>query len=216
LTDKLTWNNNVTLRRSISDNPRTLSYDNYDQNQQLTYSNLRLTEEDDSRNTAEYTTDFTYKFDNKGHQLFVSGTISESDDREISDITTYNQNTILTSDATVGTEDEKRQILRADYVLPMGDGQFEAGYLGNFNELNTKFKVRTFENGDFRENPIFQNNLEYLEKVHALYAQYGNKYKKFNYMVGLRWEATEIDVNQYTNNNFNNKKYNNFFPSAFL
>lgn len=216
LTDKLTWNNNVTLRRSISDNPRTLSYDNYDQNQQLTYSNLRLTEEDDSRNTAEYTTDFTYKFDNKGHQLFVSGTISESDDREISDITTYNQNTILTSDATVGTEDEKRQILRADYVLPMGDGQFEAGYLGNFNELNTKFNVRTFENGDFRENPMFQNNLEYLEKVHALYAQYGNKYKKFNYMVGLRWEATEIDVNQYTNNNFNNKKYNNFFPSAFL
>lgn len=35
-------------------------------------------------------------------------------------------------------------------------------------------------------------------------------------MVGLRWEASEIDVNQLYTQDFNNKKYNNFFPSAFL
>lgn len=216
LTDKLTWNNNVTLRRSLGDNPRTLHYDNYDQNYDLTYSNLRQTEEADEKNTAEYTTDFTYKFNDKGHQLFLSGTISKNDDVEDSDITTYNQNNILSSDVTKALEDEQRQILRLDYVLPVGEGQFEAGYLGNFNELNTKFNVRTYENGGYIDNPLYQSNLEYLEKVHALYAQYGNKYNKFNYMVGFRWEATEIDVNQLTTNNFNNKKYNNFFPSAFL
>ena len=216
LTDKLSWNNNVTLRRNLGDNPRTLHYDNYDKNNVLSYSNLRQTEEDDEKNTAEYTTDFTYKFNDKGHQLFLSGTISKNDDLEDSNITTYNQNTILSSDVTKAFEDEQRQILRLDYVLPVGEGQFEAGYLGNFNELNTKFNVRTFENGGYIDNPLYQSNLEYLEKVHALYAQYGNKYNKFNYMVGLRWEASEIDVNQYTTNSFNNKKYNNFFPSAFL
>ncbi|WP_397386133.1 TonB-dependent receptor domain-containing protein [Paenimyroides ceti] len=109
-----------------------------------------------------------------------------------------------------------RNILRLDYVLPIGEGQFEAGYLGNFNELNTKYNVTTLENGEYIENEQFKNNLEYLEKVNALYAQYGNKYKKFSYMVGLRWEASEIDVNQLVTNDYNKKKYNNFFPSAFL
>src|SRR5690606_37968596 len=36
------------------------------------------------------------------------------------------------------------------------------------------------------------------------------------YMLGLRWEYTEIDVNQLTTMDFNKKKYNNFFPSAFV
>lgn len=216
LTDKLTWNNNVTLRRSVGDNPRTLNYDNFDQFNSLTYTNTRHTEEDDKKNTAEYSTDFTYKFNDKGHQLFLSGTISTNDDLEDSNITTTNQNTILSSDVTRAFEDELRQILRLDYVLPVGEGQFEAGYLGNFNDLKTTFNVTTYEDGEYVENPLFQSNLEYLEKVHALYAQYGNKYNKFNYMLGMRWEASEIDVNQYATNSFNNKKYNNFFPSAFV
>lgn len=216
LTNKLSWNNNITLRRSLGDNPRTLHYDSYDASKSLSYSNVRQTEEADEKNTAEYTTDFTYKFDDKGHQLFLSGSISKSDDLEDSDITTYNAADILSSDVTKAYEDEMRQILRLDYVLPVGEGQFEAGYLGNFNELKTDFNIRTFENGSYVDNPLYQSNLEYLEKVHALYAQYGNKINKFNYMVGLRWEASEIDVNQLRTNDFNNKKYNNFFPSAFL
>lgn len=216
LTDKLTWNNTVNLRNSLGDNPRTLHYDNFDRNNVLTYSNVRKTEEDDKKNTAEYTTDFTYKFNDKGHQLFLSGSVSKNGDLENSNITTKNIDTILSSDITRATENEMRQILRLDYVLPIGNGQFEAGYLGNFNELNTKFNIRTFENGDYINNPLFQSDLEYKEKVHALYTQYGNKIDKLSYMLGLRWEATEIDVNQFTTNDLNNKKYNNFFPSAFL
>src|SRR5690606_28737531 len=59
-------------------------------------------------------------------------------------------------------------------------------------------------------------DLEYVEKVHALYAQYGNKMDRFSYMLGLRWESTEVDVNQLVTNDFNNKKYSDFFPSAFF
>ncbi|MNE85168.1 TonB dependent receptor [compost metagenome] len=35
-------------------------------------------------------------------------------------------------------------------------------------------------------------------------------------MLGLRWEDSNIEINQFTTNEFRNKKYNNFFPSAFL
>lgn len=216
LTDKLTWNNNFTWRRSDGDNPNDVNYDYYDAGRNLLYSNRRYTAEDDFKENVDYSTDFTYKFNDKGHQLFVSGTVSKNFDREDSDISTSNAGTVLKSDLTNSRENELRNILRLDYVLPIGEGQFEAGYLGNFNELNTKYNVTTLENGEYIENEQFKNNLEYLEKVNALYAQYGNKYKKFSYMVGLRWEASEIDVNQLVTSDYNKKKYNNFFPSAFL
>lgn len=219
LTDKLTWNNNLTYRKSTGDNPRTLNYSNYDANRNLLYANTRQTEEDDYKETLEYSTDFTYKFNDKGHQLFASGSINQNTDLEDSNIATLDQNkVVLANDVTQATENELRQIARVDYVLPFNENsQFEAGYLGTFNELNTKFNINSLNNtGVLVPNDLFKNDLAYKEKVHAFYAQYGNKIQKLSYMVGLRWEATEIDVNQLTTMDFNNKKYNNFFPSAFL
>ena len=219
LTDKLTWNQGFTYRKSTGDNPRTLNYENYDENRTLLYRNTRKTEEDDFKETVEYTTDFTYKFNEKGHQLFVSGSVNKNRDIEDSDITTVNDvNTLLAQDVTQATENELRHIARVDYVLPFNENsQFEAGYLGTFNELNTKFNINSLNNdGVLEPNDLFKNDLDYKEKVHALYTQYGNKINKFSYMLGLRWEATEIDVNQLVTNDFNKKTYNDFFPSAFL
>ncbi len=219
LTDKLTWNQGFTYRKSKGDNPRTLNYDNYDANYNLLYSNVRQTEEDDLKETAEYSTDFTYKFNDKGHELFVSGSVNKDIDIEDSNISTFDNNNIIqASDVTKATENQMRHIARVDYVLPLNENsQFEAGYLGNFNELNTKFDISSLDDtGNYVPNDLFRNDLEYKEQVHALYTQYGNKINKLSYMMGLRWEATEIDVNQMTTMDFNNKKYNNFFPSAFL
>ncbi|WKW47426.1 TonB-dependent receptor [Myroides sp. JBRI-B21084] len=219
LTDKLTWTQGFTYRKGSGDNPRDLNYSNYDADKNLIYRNIRHTEEKDNSQTVEYTTDFTYKFNDKGHQLYVSGSINKNNDNEDANIATINQvNELLAQDVTFAKEDELRRIARVDYVLPFNENsQFEAGYLGNFNEIETKFNINTLNSGGVLEpNDLFKNNLEYIEKVHALYTQYGNKINKFGYMLGLRWEATEIDVNQLITNDYNNKKYNNFFPSAFL
>lgn len=219
LTDKLSWNQGFTYRKSKGDNPRTLNYDNYDANYNLLYSNVRQTGEDDLKETAEYSTDFTYKFNEKGHEIFVSGSVSKDLDIEDSNISTFDQsNTGLASDITKATENQLRHIARLDYVLPFGDNsQFEAGYLGNFNRLNTKFDISSLNDaGVYVPNELFRNDLEYKEQVHALYTQYGNKVNQLSYMVGLRWEATEVDVNQHTTQDFNNKTYDDFFPSAFL
>ncbi|MBA5791299.1 TonB-dependent receptor [Flavobacterium sp. xlx-214] len=219
LTDKLTWNQGFTYRKSTGDNPRTLNYDNYDANRNLLYRNIRQTEEDDLKETVEYTTDFTYKFNDKGHQLFVSGSVNKNKDIEDSNITTYGLNNVIdASDITKATENELRHIARVDYVLPFNENsQFEAGYLGNFNKLNTQFNINSLnDNGDYIANDLFKNNLDYKETVHALYSQFGDKINKFSYMLGLRWEYSAIDVNQLTTMDFNRKTYNNFFPSAFL
>lgn len=219
ITDKLTWNNGVTYRKSKGEIPRTLNYSNYDENYTLIENRSRLTEEDDRKETKEYSTDFTYKFNDKGHQLFVSGSINDNTDTENSDISTINQaSNLLSKDVTQATEDERRIIARADYILPLGEGsQFEAGYLGNFNDLSTSFNINTLDsNGNLVPNDLFKSDLEYKERVNALYVQYGNKIEKLSYMVGLRWEDTQVDINQLVTQDFNKKKYNNFFPSVFL
>ncbi|MBK7524516.1 MAG: outer membrane beta-barrel protein [Saprospiraceae bacterium] len=40
-----------------------------------------------------------------------------------------------------------------------------------------------------------------MERVNALYTQFGSKIKKFNYLLGLRWEGSDIDVNQLPQTN---------------
>src|SRR5690606_34335044 len=115
-------------------------------------------------------------------------------DIEDSAITTTNDvNTVLAQDVTKATENELRHIARVDYVLPFNENsQFEAGYLGNFNDLNTKFNINTLNsNGDLEPNDLFRNDLQYKEQVHALYTQFGDKLNKFSYMLGLRWERSE-------------------------
>ena len=80
------------------------------------------------------------------------------------------------------------------------------------SELLRDYRVEN----DGVSNKNFTNTLEYKEKVNALYTQYGVKINKFSALFGLRFEDSNIEINQLATNDFNTKKYNNFFPSAFF
>ena len=113
----------------------------------------------------------------------------------------------LFTEATSNKQSQQRNLLQADYVLPIGkDGRFEAGYRGSFQKNLTEFEITPAS--------AYTNTLEYNEYVNAFYTQYGSKINKFSYFLGLRFEDSNIDVNSLTSNNYNNKRYNNFFPSA--
>ena len=71
-------------------------------------------------------------------------------------------------------------------------------------------------NGNFTVNTDFTNVLEYKENVTAAYTQIGSKYGKFSFLTGLRFENSNIQINQQTLQDFTTKNYNNLFPSAFL
>ncbi|MES2484604.1 MAG: outer membrane beta-barrel family protein, partial [Bacteroidota bacterium] len=94
--------------------------------------------------------------------------------------------------------------------------RFEAGYRGSFSQLDTDARAETLVDGDYENNPNYTNHLVYKEKINALYSQFGSKVGSFSYLLGLRWEDSNIDVNLLTTGEYNNKKYNNFFPTAFL
>jgi outer membrane receptor for ferrienterochelin and colicins len=208
LNDKTNWTNSVNIRRnkstSISDVDFTNKFD--DSSTSFRTRDSRDLGEDKD---IEYNSNFIKKFKKDGHKLSMDFQTSLNKDD--------NSSLIIDSqfpDAnTFRIQSQNRNLFATDYVLPFGkDMQFEAGYRGEFTTQNTN--VGIFENGEINED--LSSRLEYKEKVNALYTQLGKKINKFSFLFGLRWEDSNIEVNLLDDNNFNNKRYNNFFPSAFF
>ena len=209
LSKSLTWTNAITFRESTGKNPDNVFFYNFDALRNPTFVRNRLNDAKSDEFSIEYTSNFTKKFKTDGHQLTVDVAVSQNRENEFAII--YDQiigtPTSLFSETTDNKQSQQRNLLQADYVLPIGkDGRFEAGYRGSFQENLTEFEIIPTS--------AYSNTLEYNEYVNALYTQYGSKINKFSYFLGLRFEDSNIDVNSLTSNNYNNKRYNNFFPSA--
>lgn len=203
------WTNAINYQKSSGDTQDLINYYNYDAAHAFTGTSFRLNNGDTSNQSVEYTSNLIKNFNDKGHKLAADLSISKNDDD--------NQSVITASpnfQNTLNNQVQKQVQLQADYVLPLGKaGQFEAGYKGSFGDLNNVYFV-TDDTG--ANNPNLSNTLEYKENINALYTQYGFKVNKFSYLFGLRWEDTNIHVNLLDTNDFNTKKYNNLFPSAFV
>lgn len=91
--------------------------------------------------------------------------------------------------------DQKEYLIQADYVLPIGKGsRFEAGFRSNLeNEVtNYRLEQENLETGELVVNDTITNIFDYDENVHALYSQYGTKFGKFSFLLGLRLEHTQL------------------------
>lgn len=203
------WTNAINYQKNSGDTRDLINYSNFDSNSNPTGNSFRLNNGETNSQNVEYTSNLIKNFNDKGHKLTADLSISRNTDNNSSIITASpNYNT------TLNDQVQKQVQLQADYVLPLGKGgQFEAGYKGSFGDLNNQYFV-TDDSG--AKDPNLSNTLEYKENINALYTQYGFKVKKFSYLFGLRWEDTNIQVNLLDNNDFNTKKYNNLFPSAFI
>jgi len=211
ITKSATWTNVVTFRKNKGENPDNVLFYNFDNSFDPTFVRNRLNDQISDEFSLEYSTNFTKNFKKEDHKLTVDVVISQNRENESSTI--YDEivgnATSLFTESTLNNQDQQRNLFQVDYVLPIGkDGRFEAGYRGNFQNNLTKFEI-------LPSSP-YSNTLEYKENVNAFYAQYGSKFNNFSYFLGLRFEDSDIEVNSLTANDYNTKKYNNFFPSATL
>ncbi|KAF2328676.1 outer membrane beta-barrel family protein [Flavobacterium ginsenosidimutans] len=206
------WTNAINYQKNSGDDRDLINYYNYDAAHNYTGTSYRLNNADTGSENFEYTSNLIKNFNDKGHKLTADLSISRNTDDSYSTITASpNFNN------TLNDQIQKQVLFQADYVLPLGkSGQFEAGYKGSFGDLNNEYYVTTIENDVPVKDPNLSNTLEYKENINALYTQYGFKANKFSYLFGLRWEDTDIHVNLLDNSDFNTKKYNNLFPSAFI
>ncbi|WP_329805225.1 outer membrane beta-barrel family protein [Flavobacterium facile] len=209
-----TWTNSVNYRKNSGDNEEDVNFNNYDSNRNFTFYRNRLNLEDQKEENIEYNSNLVKNFKKTGHKLTVDASFSDS--KNYSNSTILDNSTLSSTtntDLTKNNQKQNRNLIQADYVLPIGTKyQFEAGYRGNFVNMSTDYAV--LNNGVV--NYDFTNVLEYTEKVNAFYSQFGMKFSKLSMLYGLRFEDSDIDVNQITSSIYKNKKYNNFFPSAFF
>ncbi|TAF70642.1 MAG: TonB-dependent receptor, partial [Flavobacterium sp.] len=213
--DKSTsWTNSINYRKSNGNNEDNVFQDNYDKDFVYEFTRNRLNKEDSDSENFEFASNFIKNFKKEGHKLSVDVSISSNKDLNsalITDRTTNDPKIEL--DDSRNNQDQKRNLFVVDYVLPLGKGQqFEAGYRGDFTNLNTDYAVTS--NGV--PVPIFTNFLEYKERINAFYTQYGVKVNKLSMLFGLRYEDSNIDINFLKTNDFTTKKYGNLFPSAFF
>lgn len=215
------WTNMLAFRNSRGGNPENVIYSKYPANGAFE-KDQRFSDLNRSNRFAEFTTNYTKRFKKDGHKFTIDGAFSVDTDSEKSTIIGTRivpAFQILSSEKTTNKQKQSRNLIQSDYVLPFGKkSQFEIGVRGNYLTLLSDFKVEEDleRNNNFTINTGFTNVLEYKENVTAAYTQIGSKFGKFSVLTGLRFENSNIQINQLTSQDFSTKNYNNLFPSAFL
>ena len=192
-------------RDSDNKNLSTNAIQVFDVNNILEYSDVRVQDEDEIDETSQISLNYTNNINNSGHKLTIDFQYSDSKEIETAFI-----DDSLASENNITAENSKSTLIQSDYVLPIGEHmQFELGYRGDFQDLNSNFLVNRIPELDF--NP--SNNLTFKQNVNAIYSQFGNKINKFSYLLGLRTEITDVKVRlTNTNENFD-YRYTEVFPT---
>ena len=222
VTPSTSWTNTLSYRKSSGDNPDNVTQKFFNPAFDLQKLTTRFNDQMSDGEDIDYSTNFIKKFKTDGHQLSLDGSYSNNKDNDNSVIYSNandytNNNVVNNQQRTENFQKQKRVLVQADYVLPISEKyRFEAGYRLNITDLTTDYAVEDFQGGVWNNNIQFTNALQYKEKVNAVYSQFGSKVNKFSYLLGLRYEDSNIDINQFTQAVFKNKSYSNLFPSAFL
>lgn len=176
----------------ITENNNSRYINNAIQNQ-----TFRKESEGEDDKSYQFSLNYTNDFNDKGHKL--TSDFQYSYDVEDVLTTIVENNTIpntdlLASENIYENEIETDYLFQIDYVLPMGDAQFEAGYRGNFEQSIKDYQLDTLNqnSGQYETNLGLTNKFTYDENVNALYTQYGNKFGKFSFLLGLRLENTQL------------------------
>ena len=213
--------NSLVIRNSSGEDETDIDFFNFDEVRNPTIQRNRFTNETDDDENVQYSVNFIKRFNNDGHVLTVDYQYSRGNEIEnaIINEVVLGENIVLPTEQTINDETQENQLVQMDYVLPFGkdnQSQFEFGYRGTFNNFNTDFDFGILEDGILDVDPDFSNELNYKEYVNAAYAQLGTKYKKFNFLTGLRMEASDIGIELVNTGEVDDKDYVDWFPSVFF
>ena len=217
-----TWTNSINYRNNGGNTDENVTYRNFNLNRDFINTRFRDNISDNDNEAIEYSSNFLKKFKKDGHKLTIDASFSLNKEDEFSSIfgSILETGQFISDEKTSKIGRQNRNLIQADYVLPIGENiQFEAGYRGSYTDSNSNYEVleRINQNDPYTNIPGFTNNFEYIENVSAVYTQLGTKFfKKLSVLGGLRFENTNLEINQLLTNDFNKRNYNNLFPSLFF
>ena len=199
-------------RKSNGDDIATNLTDRYlfEDPTQIILKETRIENEEEKGVDKQYAINYTNNLNDKGEKLTIDLQYGDSDETENSPITV---NGVLSEQNSQITT-SKDKLIQIDYVLPIGENsQFEVGHKSTLQDLFSDFKVRN-STGVVQTPP--SNAIDFKQYIYAFYSQYGSKINKFSYLLGLRAEVTDIDLNVLTTNQVSDKNYTEWFPTVNL
>ncbi|MDC8000547.1 TonB-dependent receptor [Aequorivita todarodis] len=229
LTDKSSITASAFYRKGDGNDETTNNTSNYNFGE-VKERITRIENEAEDDETYQLALNYANNFNDHGHKLTADFQYEKDKETESSTITErriFPNIAVLPSEDIIQKQNQTEYLAQADYVLPIGENaQFEAGYRGNFEENITDYTLleEIGTTGVFVRNDSISNIFTYNENVHAFYSQYGNKFGKFSFLLGLRVENTQLkgkvdaeNVVGETPINLNfHKNYTGLFPTVNL
>ncbi len=212
LTDNSSILGNIVIRKSDGENTTSNNVGVFDANKVLTDTRTRNENELSDSNSIQYSINYTNRLNATGKKLTIDLQYSKSDQDQAGSI--FQNNVFVENNNTI--QNSVRKLFQIDYVYPKEDGsQIELGYRANLDKSNSDYKnIPLVPYSDPKFDP--SNNLDFEQNVYALYAQYGKKYDKLSYLLGLRTELTDQKIELLTTNENYNKSYIGLFPTVNL
>lgn len=220
ITDFTSITGTFFYRDSNGDNISTNITNQFDSDEILTFTGIRVGNEIDLGRNIEYSFNFTHDFKTEGHKLTFDFQYSDDTDNEeayITDETTYPDNVENSPERTATYDDSNDVLIQGDYVLPIGENtQFEAGFKTDLNDLTSDYIVEDYnpDSGEFENNPNFSNTLDFSQDIYAFYSQFGTKFNKVSVLLGLRSETTDRTIFLVQTNEYDQKTWTELFPTA--
>src|SRR5680860_406870 len=184
-----------------NDEDITTNFSDRYQGNDLVQQTIRREAESEDDKSSQYSLNYINKFNDKGHQITADFQYEYDKEEKPAFVTeratldvTPEGISFLPSESVFTVETQNEYLIQTDYVLPFGEGsQFEAGYRGSFEDEVTDYtlSIEDEQSGQLELSPL-TNVFNYTENVNALYTQYGTKFGKFSFLLGLRMENTQL------------------------
>lgn len=181
---------------------------------------------EDFETETEPTQEYSLRYDNKlgkDHTFTFDMSFQDNSETEDSDIVeSLYKNAILTqenllSQRAKNSEAQNQWRFQADYVRPLAHNmKTELGGLASLRNIDNDYRVETLTEGVWVNEEGLTNNFLYDEKIYAAYANLGQEINNFSYLMGLRYEYSDINTELVNTNENNPREYSNLFPSVFL
>ncbi|WP_269237438.1 TonB-dependent receptor domain-containing protein [Flavobacterium flavigenum] len=165
--------------------------------------------------TGTYNLAYKHIFKKEGHTLDFEGNYSTTEETQNASFDTETIKTDNTSNRNVYNDfiNDKRKLstLNVDYINPLNEKTtLEAG---------AEARITKTENNYATENPFAEfpvSNYIYDTDIYSAYVTFGQKFKKFSYQLGARFESYNLKSNLNYGYKIFNDDYITLYPSAYL
>lgn len=156
------------------------------------------------RDYYRLTLNFQHKIDDAGQQIEAMAYYSQREGLSFNDQEEYETDSNWIIDdidpyriRTNETGNDNEIRFKVDYTKPINEnGKFETGYQGRIEKSNEDYRFTNWDitAGEWIEDPLFSNAMDFKRDIHSAYAMYAGTFKNLGYQLGLRGEYTYREI----------------------